>query len=602
LYSLGCTLYCLLAGRPPFREDTWVKIILAHQEKQPQPLPELRPDVPAELWQVMARLLAKEPAQRYQKPIEAAQALAPFVKSRAKQEARGASTLPRDMGSPRKGTVIETESEIKKILGGVPGMASSKEVPAREKETSRFADLTTASVAPKEVGRLRESTQPSRAPWWKRPGVLAGAVGVSLALILPLILLAIIIIRVRTPEGTIVLENLPSDADVTVDGNSVTVKWVDGKTAEIRVAAGKKQWLEVKKDGFKVRGEEVELEAGGRKSVLVRLEPGVPLVNKRFPAEILPPGQPTWRIDGDELVQSSVEDRTQGILFGDPNWVDYDFSVDAKMVEGRPGCECLFRRLTEWKQYTIALDGANKWFWIRPTWTGNRSADQSYKHTEPRSIAKDRWYHVEIRVRGQHCDAFIDGEKIFTFTADDLPPRGRVGLQTWATSCRFRNIIVKDPKGKILLEGLPDLRLEPKQRPPEPLQPKHENEKTKPIAEKKEKKGAIDLFPPMSTWKGTLTYRKGAWVGATVAYEIHIRESDGKKFKGVRFDKRANRGDIEGEVKGETITWRENIHGADVLIAVEGKLTGDSIHMTFIRSYGNGSRVEGDGKLKRDGS
>src|SRR5215469_9612348 len=78
LYSLGCTLYCLLAGRPPFQEDTPVKTILAHMEKEPSPLPQLRPDVPAGLASVVARLLAKDPAQRYQTPAEVAQALAPF--------------------------------------------------------------------------------------------------------------------------------------------------------------------------------------------------------------------------------------------------------------------------------------------------------------------------------------------------------------------------------------------------------------------------------------------------------------------------------------------------------------------------------------------
>jgi hypothetical protein len=117
------------------------------------------------------------------------------------------------------------------------------------------------------------------------------------------------------------------------------------------------------------------------------------------------------------------------------------------------------------------------------------------------------------------------------------------------------------------------------------------------------RKEAINSLPAMSVWKGTLTYRKGAWIGVTVAYEIHIRESNGKKFKGLRFDKRqGNRGDVEGEVKGETITWRETIHGVQVLIIVVGKLNGDRIHMKFNRSYGNGLKVEGDGELKRDGS
>src|SRR5262249_17495942 len=80
LYSLGCTLYCLLAARPPFQEATAIQLVLAHIEQEPCPLYELRPDVPPELSATVARLLAKDPALRFQKPVELAQALAPLCK------------------------------------------------------------------------------------------------------------------------------------------------------------------------------------------------------------------------------------------------------------------------------------------------------------------------------------------------------------------------------------------------------------------------------------------------------------------------------------------------------------------------------------------
>jgi serine/threonine protein kinase len=80
VYSLGCTLYFLLTGRPPFVEDTAVKLVLAHLEKVPKPLHEVRPDVPRELSALVARMLAKDPAQRFQTPVEVAQALLSFTK------------------------------------------------------------------------------------------------------------------------------------------------------------------------------------------------------------------------------------------------------------------------------------------------------------------------------------------------------------------------------------------------------------------------------------------------------------------------------------------------------------------------------------------
>jgi WD40 repeat protein len=79
VYSLGCTLYHLLAGRPPFPTGTPVQRVMAHVEKAPQPLAELRHDIPEELMPVLDRMMAKSPARRYQTPAEVAAALQLFI-------------------------------------------------------------------------------------------------------------------------------------------------------------------------------------------------------------------------------------------------------------------------------------------------------------------------------------------------------------------------------------------------------------------------------------------------------------------------------------------------------------------------------------------
>jgi uncharacterized protein (TIGR03067 family) len=79
VYSLGCTLYDLLTGQAPFAAGTAIEKVMAHMERAPKPLTELRTDVPPELARVVDRMMAKDPAQRYQTPAEAAEALAPFA-------------------------------------------------------------------------------------------------------------------------------------------------------------------------------------------------------------------------------------------------------------------------------------------------------------------------------------------------------------------------------------------------------------------------------------------------------------------------------------------------------------------------------------------
>jgi serine/threonine-protein kinase len=65
LYSLGCVLYEMLAGEPPFTGPTAQAILGRHRADQPRPLRRTRPAIPPELDQVVLRLLSKLPADRY---------------------------------------------------------------------------------------------------------------------------------------------------------------------------------------------------------------------------------------------------------------------------------------------------------------------------------------------------------------------------------------------------------------------------------------------------------------------------------------------------------------------------------------------------------
>jgi hypothetical protein len=79
VYSLGCTLYHLLAGRPPFPGGTAADKLSRHAVEEPTPLPALRPEVPQELAAVVGRMMAKRPEDRYQTAATAATALGPYV-------------------------------------------------------------------------------------------------------------------------------------------------------------------------------------------------------------------------------------------------------------------------------------------------------------------------------------------------------------------------------------------------------------------------------------------------------------------------------------------------------------------------------------------
>ena len=79
IYSLGCTLYRLLTGMPPYARDSLMKILIAHREAPIPLLAEARPDVPPALEAVFRKMVAKDPNDRFATPAEVADAIGPLA-------------------------------------------------------------------------------------------------------------------------------------------------------------------------------------------------------------------------------------------------------------------------------------------------------------------------------------------------------------------------------------------------------------------------------------------------------------------------------------------------------------------------------------------
>ncbi|MCC7144732.1 MAG: tetratricopeptide repeat protein [Candidatus Eisenbacteria bacterium] len=92
-YALGCILYELLGGRPPFRGQSVIELLDHHRRSTPPEIATLRPDVPDDVARALHRSLAKEPSERFPTMtqfIEALNAAAIRAYASASREGEGA--------------------------------------------------------------------------------------------------------------------------------------------------------------------------------------------------------------------------------------------------------------------------------------------------------------------------------------------------------------------------------------------------------------------------------------------------------------------------------------------------------------------------------
>jgi serine/threonine protein kinase len=94
IYSLGCTLYFLITGHPPFPDCSFPAKLIKHAMHDPTPVTSSRPEIGSPMQSVLSRLMAKRPEDRYQTPAEAAAALEPFTPTALARPLPGTSGKP----------------------------------------------------------------------------------------------------------------------------------------------------------------------------------------------------------------------------------------------------------------------------------------------------------------------------------------------------------------------------------------------------------------------------------------------------------------------------------------------------------------------------
>ena len=165
LYSTGCLLYELLLGRPPFLGDSSVSVAYQHVREAPVPPSEVNPSISTDIDAVVAKALAKDPADRYQSAEEMAADISRVLAGLPAQAA-----IPAEQGgatrivAPVPMPVTEVEEEATHGLPGPVRPAANAAggagaPPEGATDTDQPATATTA-----EVRRVVEPTETRRPP------------------------------------------------------------------------------------------------------------------------------------------------------------------------------------------------------------------------------------------------------------------------------------------------------------------------------------------------------------------------------------------------------------------------------------------------------
>lgn len=280
IYSLGCTFYKLLTGQVPFPGKTAIEKLKAAMSRPVPRVSTLRPEIPPGLDSIVARMMARDPAERFATPGEVAKALEPYASGTAGASEESSSIMlcsETQVWSPSQAHGDSALQDFLSALSGVP----DQNTPAMG-QTRTVVERRTPSIAPGKSGSRRKDDP--------RKTMLLASVAVAVVMIM------IAAIWTLWPRSAVLVLQWPtnqrSDATLTIDDKPYPIDPSGLLTFELEPGAHK---VAITRKGYDPVREQRTLDGGEQWIVVPQWNKELPPLPKfpKFGSTVEPTTEPT---------------------------------------------------------------------------------------------------------------------------------------------------------------------------------------------------------------------------------------------------------------------------------------------------------------------
>lgn len=277
LYSLGATLYHMLAGRAPFgggKHGNVIQKLKALANEEPRPIAELRPEIPAELAAIVHRLLSKQPQDRFATPAEVAAEMQRFAVGHDLRKLVGAP-----LSFPTDGPVMPSASTFD--YSASPVGATEPTLLGRTPQLGESREWS----APADSRVARAPSKPPQRTIRTRLLAIVGTLGC--------VMLGAVVLRLSTDRGILVITSPDPGVKIAIKKSGRTVKELELAQGDNKVAVWSGDYeveLSGQFDGLTVKDGEFLLTRGDTRPVHIeRMAPTAVAVTPRDSAKLNPP-------------------------------------------------------------------------------------------------------------------------------------------------------------------------------------------------------------------------------------------------------------------------------------------------------------------------